>query len=187
MNNQDKQLLLGLGVVGLALWLAKKSRDRNMSAVGELRNEEYNDGRIGGIPIGYRTMGLITSSIARRINQKNVLPYKVKAGPIVSTEMFEVHAKRGHNSEHPRFDSYHELYDFERNVIGNFNQIRLGSDGSLLLVEQKSSYQNKPIYDVVAVQMNADIDDEGKYAWNVHTAYRTNKMNKSRVLLWKKK
>jgi hypothetical protein len=75
---------------------------------------------------------------------------------------------------------------YVKKVVNNFNEIWLGSDESILLVVDNESKNEKPRYQIVALQMNEMIDDERKVCWNVHTAQSRKKRSPKNTLLWKK-
>lgn len=197
MNQQNKQVLLGLGVVGLALWLAKKSRDRNMSALGELYNEEYNNGRIGRIPVGYDKFGRLNSVIAKGIRQsvrdeirkgaidpmdKNRVSLDtalIRAGEIVCESKVYDHIKKNHSDVLRRYGWSPK--EFVMWVVENFYKVRYGSHHSILLTAELDGDEV-----AIALQPTDLIDDRRKNTWRVSTGLFQNHISNQRIDLWHK-
>lgn len=175
MNKEKLNLLLGLVAIGsIFTFIARNSTKKNKKQEEGLK----------GLPIGFRKVGEITSKQAKQINEKKLLTFKIKPGPIVVTEMFYQHIKK--HVEEEMFHSFHEINKYVKDVIKNYNQIWTGSNNSILLVNDTISNSNHHIYQVVALQMHDTIDDKGKNCWNVHTAYIRKRKSSKNILLWKK-
>lgn len=174
MDKQEKDLLWGLAAIGILALLTRKS---NKQLISE------KEPSLEGLPIGFRKIGEITSKMAKKLNESHCLSFRVKPGPVVVTELFYQHIKKKHTEG---FYSFHEIDSYVKSVANNYNQIWLGSENSILLVEDAISKDGKHYYKIIAIQMYETIDDEGKACWNVHTAQSRYKQSHNRITLWKK-
>lgn len=119
----------------------------------------------------YQKVGRLRSNIAKSIG--------VKCADIYISDSYIEHIKKRHGKELAQLGM--SAIDFVKFVITNFNQVRKGSNNSLLLVvygERKSK--------VAAISLNYSLEEEG--FWEVKTAQpRLTTRIENFKILWNKK
>ena len=135
------------------------------------KTEDNIQVELGALPVEYKRIGRINMTIARKA--------RIKAGDIVVHPNYIRHVNLSHAKELEALGI--SAIDYISIIANNFNQIRKGTDGSILLVV-KNNQKN----DVLAAQLTSLIDDKGKYIWEIHTSQPRNRFSKNQEIIWEK-
>lgn len=126
---------------------------------------------IGALPPEYIKVGRINMTIAKKAH--------IKAADVVVHPDDIEHIEEGHAEQLRSLGI--SVIDYLSIIVDNFNQVRKGSDGSILLV-LTSPYKNL----VLALRLMEEVDDERRLVWQVRTLYPADKFRKNQILLWER-
>lgn len=161
MNKDEQKFLIGAAAIGLTILIAKSIHDASQ--------EEAEN--IGKIPVDYIKVGRIKATIAKQAG--------IEPGDIVINNNYLRHIKNRHGSE--IFPYNKSILKYISAIADSFDQIRQGSDDSILLVLRDNNRN-----DVIGVQLTPLIDDKGKNLWEIHTAQPREKFNRNQIIIWER-
>ncbi len=165
MKPSEKDILTGI-FVGTLAYLLYNEYKKNVGKEPPL---------ITGIPKvyphGYTRISRITQPIARKAG--------IQAADIIFHQSVIDHIQERHSAEYRSMGV--GVHQYIQLLAKNFNQIRLGSNGSLLLV-----HTNPLQVGALAVELN-EIIVEGKQYYIVKTAFPVRQFTESQPLLWERK